>query len=299
MRHDGPSRTAIGVAIQRAAHQVLDSPPVFADPFAARMVGPRARAVLETAPHRLARSPFVRYLRAALAARSRVAEEALAAAVARGVRQYVVLGAGLDTFALRNANPALRVFEVDHPATQTWKLRQLRREGIAIPANVTFVAVDFERDDLAAALRAAGLAPGEPSFFSWLGVTPYLEPGPLWATLRAVAAAAGGAGGVAFDFIARPRRREMLVRLILWLRGRRVASLGEPFRTLMRPDDVAAGLEGLGFRDVVVLGPAQLNARFFAGRADGLRVGSVTYVAVATDATGGRASGASPGSGVV
>src|SRR4029450_7673529 len=103
-----------------------------------------------------------------------VAEDALADAVARGIRQYVILGAGLDTFALRNPHPSLCMFEVDHPRTQEWKRRLLAEEKLA-PANVTFVSVNFEKQDLLTELRSAGLNLQEPTFFSWLGVVMYLE----------------------------------------------------------------------------------------------------------------------------
>ena len=125
MKDDSPSRTAYGVAMSRAAHQILDSPRLFEDPVALTLMGPKATAGIRAAQGRF-NLPHTRYLRAFLVARSRLAEDAVSEAVARGVRQYVVLGAGLDTFAYRNphAGLGLRVFEVDHPATQEWK-RQL------------------------------------------------------------------------------------------------------------------------------------------------------------------------------
>ena len=120
-------------------------------------------------------------------------------AVAKGVRQYVVLGAGLDTFAYRNPFAYLRVFEVDHPATQAWKRDQLQAGGIAIPDGFAFVAVDFEKQTLNAELAAAGFTTSQPAFFSWLGVTPYLTREAFEGTLRFIAAMPAGSG-VAFDF---------------------------------------------------------------------------------------------------
>ncbi len=286
MRNEGPSRTAIGVAVHRAAHQLVDIPPVFVDPFALRIVGPKARTVLERNPRRVARQPFASYLRAVLAVRSRVAEEALAAAVGRGVRQYVVLGAGLDTFALRNCDASLRVFEVDHPNTQRWKRRRLQEEHLGEPPNLTFVPVDFEHQDLETELRKAGLSRDRSTFFSWLGVVPYLRIDAIWATLRAVAASVGRDGGVAFDFMSRPPRRHLLGRLILWSRARRVARLGEPFQSFLEPADLSRQLRSIGFVDIAVLGPADLNDRYLSHRADRLRVGRVTHMAVAVGAGG-------------
>lgn len=208
MHQEAPSWSAVMVALQRAAHQTLDQPPLFADPFAACILPPMARGILETNPDRIGRSWYSSYLRAALAARSRIAEDALADAVARGVTQYVVLGAGLDTFALRNPHPALRVFEVDHPNTQAFKRQRLQDEGLKPAGSLTFVPVDFERQDLTVELLTAGLDPTKSTFFSWLGVTPYLELPAIDATLRSVASLAGRDGGIAFDFFRRLRRGE-------------------------------------------------------------------------------------------
>ncbi len=144
--------------------------------------------------------PVAPVLRAFLAVRSRLAEDALAQVVAAGVQQYVVLGAGLDTFAYRNPHPALRVFEVDHPATQAWKRQRLADAHIAVPEGVTFAAIDFAAEPLPPALCAAGLRDEEPSFFSWLGVTMYLEASKVLATLAAIAPFAANGGGVVFDY---------------------------------------------------------------------------------------------------
>jgi methyltransferase (TIGR00027 family) len=113
-----PSRTAWMVAVRRAAHQLLDQPPVFVDPLATRILGCRTTQELEQNPHFRAHRVSDRFLRAFLAARSRIAEDTLAELVGQGLRQFVILGAGLDTFAFRNPWPELRVWEVDHPATQ-------------------------------------------------------------------------------------------------------------------------------------------------------------------------------------
>src|SRR5580704_4643658 len=157
MRSDAPSRTAQRVAMRRAAHQLLDNPIVFEDPLAV------AIAEGDPEPSADAPLPYSRALRAFLVVRSRYGEDQLARAVARGVRQYVVLGAGLDTFAYRNPfqSSGLHVFEVDHPATQAWKREQLRSAGIAVPQSLTFVPVDFERQVLPDELRQAGFRDSE------------------------------------------------------------------------------------------------------------------------------------------
>src|SRR5262249_34463279 len=175
MKPDRPSATAYRVAMRRAAHQILDRPVVLDDPIALRIIGTRGAEQIRADPRRYD-SSFGRALRLFLVARSRCAEDALAAAVAAGVRQYVVLGAGVDTFAYRNpyASEQLRVFEVDMPATQAWKRDLLGRTRIGEPASLTFVPVDFERQALPEQLRAAGFREDQPACFSWLGVSMYL-----------------------------------------------------------------------------------------------------------------------------
>jgi methyltransferase (TIGR00027 family) len=160
------------VAMRRAAHQLFDHPKVLDDPIALPIIGAEAAAKLEAERNRH-KSRVARNLRAFLVARSRFAEDELARAIVRGVRQYVILGAGLDTFAYRNPyeDSALRVFEVDYPATQEWKRWRLAAAGIAIPSPVTYAPVDFERQTLADGLKLAGFDSSKAAFFSWLGVS--------------------------------------------------------------------------------------------------------------------------------
>src|SRR5262245_36371831 len=199
--HDAqPSRTAMRVAARRAAHQLLDHPRVLEDPIALPIIGPEAAAKVRSEPLPYRGRPG-RSLRAFLVARSRFAEDELARAVARGTRQYVILGAGLDTFAYRNPheNAGLRVFEVDFPATQAWKRRKLTAASIAIPPSLTFAPVDFERQTLAAGLAVAGFDASGPAFFSWLGVSMYLSAEAIDSTLQFVASLPPG-GGIVFDY---------------------------------------------------------------------------------------------------
>src|SRR5437870_604189 len=142
-------------AKQRAAHQILDNPKILEDPLALRIIGAEAESRLRLNLTQF-QKPEVRAKRAAWMVRNRYAEDELARSIQRGVRQYVVLGAGLDTFAYRNPFPLLRVFEVDHPATQAWKRSCLEKATIPIPASVTYVSVDFERQMITDALRQSG-----------------------------------------------------------------------------------------------------------------------------------------------
>jgi methyltransferase (TIGR00027 family) len=184
---------------ERAAHQLLDDPKVFDDPVALRIIGKESASKLQADLHHVEAMPLSPYLRAFVAARSRYAEDELAAIVRRGVRQYVILGAGLDTFAYRNPYPegVLHVFEVDHPTTQTWKRARLEEIGIALPGDLTFALVDFETQTLAEGLHSAGYDPGKRTFFSWLGVTEYLTTETVMAALRFIASAPGTGDGVA------------------------------------------------------------------------------------------------------
>ena len=162
MQANQPSLTAQRVALRRAAHQLLDHPVVFADPLALAILGPEAEAALRADPKSAGTSRIAPYLRAFLAARGSFAEEELARAVERGVGQYVVLGAGLDTFAFRNPYPpgALQVYEVDHPATQAWKRQRLAEAGIAVPPDLMFAPLDFQDCNPGRWLGRGRLRPG-------------------------------------------------------------------------------------------------------------------------------------------
>ena len=279
MKENRPSETALRVAMRRAAHQVLDDPKVFDDPLALRVLGFEDSSALQSSPGWLEETPFSRVLRASLAARSRYAEDELHSAIKRGVHQYVVLGAGLDTFAYRNPYPgsALHVFEVDHPATQTWKRTRLEEAGIPIPETVTLVPVEFETRTLADGLRLSGFDTGKSAFFSWLGVTPYLTDSAISATLRFVATMPAGSG-IVFDYLIPPEQLNPAARRAFEYLAQLVASAGEPFQSFFDPPSLKSSLLATGFRQVEDVGPEAMNARYFQGRTDNLRVGSLAHV---------------------
>jgi methyltransferase (TIGR00027 family) len=263
------SRTAQRVAIRRAAHQLLDEPRVLDDPLALRIIGSEAAAALRSDPKE--DHAFARAFRAFMAARSRYAEDELARAVEHAVTQFVILGAGLDTFAYRNPHPGLRVFEIDHPATQAWKREQLQEAGIPIPPSLTFVPVDFEHQTLADALAHSGLNTNAPAFFSWLGVTPYLTREACMTTLSVIASMPAGSG-VVFDFAIDPALLKAGQRQALDALSKRVAAAGEPFQLFFDPAKLQDELKTLGFQRTEFLQGAQINARYFKDRADGLCV---------------------------
>lgn len=276
-----PSRTAERVAIRRAVHQLLDRPVVFEDPLALAVLGKERAAEIQADPKRLGGRTFGSRLRAFLAVRSRVAEDALAEAVARGVRRCVILGAGLDTFAYRNPYPDVRVVEVDHPATQAWKRERLAAADIAVPEGMTFAPVDFASESLTAALRKVGVDTDQPAFFSWLGVTPYLEAGTTLGTLAEIASFAAGGGGVVFDYGLPPSSRGLLERAAFEALAARVAAAGEPFRGFFEPADLSEKMRAMGFREIQDLAGDEINDRFFSQRKDGLRVARQGHIMTA------------------
>jgi methyltransferase (TIGR00027 family) len=268
MREGTFSRTAWRVALRRAAHQLLDDPKVLDDPLALRIVGSEGAAELQSTRENL-RS---RALRAFMAVRSRFAEDELAAAVQRGVEQYVILGAGLDTSAYRGlcAEGKLRVFEVDHPATQAWKRRRLAAAEITVPPNLTFVPLDFERQRLAQELHGARFQPA-PTFFSWLGVTPYLTREAFDGTMSFIASLPAPSG-VVFDYAVDPSTLSFLQRVALQSLLARVKAAGEPFRLFFAPSELKQGAQSMGFRHIENLDGDGMNARYFKDRPDGLRI---------------------------
>jgi methyltransferase (TIGR00027 family) len=268
MQPGQPSRSAHGMALHRAAHQLLDEPLVFDDPFALPIIGENgSRTIRERAAWHRANAP----IRAYTIGRSRYTEDALAEAVRARVGQYVVLGAGLDTFAYRNPH-GLRVIEADSPATQAWKRSLLSRAGIAIPHSLRFAPIDFENETLAEGLAKAGFRPDAPAFFSFLGVAVFLAPETLARVARFVAALPKGSALVfdygvpadALDADQLAERRTMAAEL---------ARVGEPMRSFFDTDALAQALRHLGYREIEDLGYREMNARYFAGRADGLQVG--------------------------
>jgi methyltransferase (TIGR00027 family) len=281
MDDNSPSRTALGAAIHRAAHQLLDHPPIFEDPYALRIIGADTEAEIRGGISHHA-DPRSRGLRAFIAARSRFSEDALAEAVARGVPQYVLLGAGLDTFAYRAAQtyPGLAVFEVDHPATQGWKRERLRDAGIGVPDSLTFAPVNFERERLADGLARAGFDKSRPALFAWLGVVPYLTREAIMATLRFIAGLPRGSA-VIFDYGEPPQARDSVQQQTLAALMERVAAAGEPLRSFFMPDDIVRDVCALGFSEVEDFDADKLNPRYFAGRADNLKLRGLGHVLMA------------------
>ena len=286
-----PLKTDMGhyAASQRAAHLILDNPKIFEDPLALRIIGAEAESKLRLNLAQFQNLPE-RNLRALMVVRSRYAEDELARSIQRGVRQYVILGAGLDSFAYRNPFPFLRVFEVDHPVTQAWKRSCLEKAAIPIPASVTFVSVDFERQMMTDALRQSGFKSDELTFVSWLGVTGYLSQEAVISVLSSIVSSMRIGSEVVFDFAPPLQLKETIRRikesfvvsgssLLQQLRERAYRMIvnrtfkNKDFRwTYFDPASLTRDLKRIGFADVQLFGPKELNVRYCKDRTDGLRI---------------------------
>ena len=201
-----------------------------------------------------------------IAMRTRFAEDALRVAVEDGTTQLVVLGAGLDTFAYRSPyGVRLKVFEVDHPATQAWKKQRLKEAGIEVPEWLRFAPVDFERETLTEGLRVAGINDEAATFFTWLGVVPYLSETAIFETLGFIARLKGGAQ-VVFDYSDPPEVMDDETRAFHDQRARRVADIGERWMTYFEAEPLRERLLDVGFLEVEDLRPGQMLDRYFPGR---------------------------------
>ena len=281
-----PSVTAERVAMRRAAHQVLDVPPVFRDPLALRIAGVTDAGV----PREEGETARVnRHRRAFIAARSRYLEDQLEQLVGNGVDQYVVLGAGLDTFAYRNPFPQLRVFEVDHPATQSWKRDRLASGGIPLPPSLAFAPIDFERERLADVLSRVGFEKSRPAVFGWLGVVAYLNLDAIFDTLRFVASCAP-ATTIVFDYSMPPDHLAPRQRQRFDAIAGKAAAAGEPWLTFFEPLDLEVRLRAIGFGEIAHVDADTLNHLYFSSRTDGLRIEGVGRFAHIARATNSRES---------
>jgi methyltransferase (TIGR00027 family) len=238
-----------------AEPRVLDDP--IAVPLLRKVYGERLEEAAGTFNERSSLA-----MRAWMVTRSRYAEDKLAEGVGRGVRQYVLLGAGLDTFAHRNPHDGLRVFEVDHPATQAWKRWLVQESGLPACDGVQYIPVDFERQSLADELAAAGLDAIQPTMFAWLGVVLYLTPAAFRGTLEWIAGFPERSG-VVMDY-ALPRNalpeEEVEGRDLL---AAKVKSIGEPFQLFFTPEEMAKELRA--FRAIEDIGTTEITRGTWRG----------------------------------
>lgn len=285
MEEGKPSLTALSSAMRRATHLLWDEPPkLLEDTLALRLCGFENEAALQTTNDAAMAQAAQRFGldfaqrldrlgRSQVVLRSRYVEDELDQAIKRGVSQYVILGAGLDSFAYRKRHlvDVLHVFEVDYPATQTWKQERLKTAGVDLPTNLTFVPLDFEKQSLIETLRAKGFRADTPALFSWLGVVPYLTAEAIFGTLRTVASLVAGTE-IIFDYGVPENLLDEEERQVLAAVKAFTAARGEPILSLFEPASLDAQVRDLGFANVWDLGPDEVNSLYCAGRTDALRL---------------------------
>jgi methyltransferase (TIGR00027 family) len=272
MKQDTASSTAWGVAKVRAFHQLLDDEPkILADLVIVKLLDETAREEIRARAPERGEAKFAAF-RAHIVLRNRYAEDCLREAVGRGLRQYVLLGAGYDTFAYRQPEWAagLTIFEVDHPLTQAAKRELLASRGVELPGNLRFAGVNFESETLREGLERAGFDFSRAAFFSCLGVLVYLDEKSIQGIFDFVGSLARGSE-IVFTFsqpAAALDAREAESRAKI---QSTVSEMGEPWRSYFEPERLREMLAGTGFSVVTFLTPVEAEERYFRGRTDALR----------------------------
>jgi methyltransferase (TIGR00027 family) len=274
MEEGSSSRTAIWTATLRAAHYLLDGEPkILEDPFARAFAGFSTDEELLKGLNALVYPDLAR-MRTLFALRNRYAEDELVRAIDHGTSQYIILGAGLDSFAYRRPDllRTIDVYEVDHPASQAWKRARVEQLGIQVPARLHYVPIDFERETLTAGLAAGGINFQAATFFSWLGVTQYLSPAAVLDTLREIAGLAAPGSEIVFQFIVPAATLAGDESALVTTLAAQAVAVGEPWLSFFEPEETEAHLRQMGFEKVRRFGPQQATERYLLGRPDGLQV---------------------------
>jgi methyltransferase (TIGR00027 family) len=266
-----PSQTMVQTAVLRAVHQLLDEPRIFDDPVAVDLVPEASREAILAAEQKY-RTPVLSLRRASVALRSRFAEDRLATAAVRGVRQYVIVAAGLDTFPWRQPEFArdMQIFVTDFPDSLAALQDCVRRRGLPQPTNIAYVPIDLEQKDLLKPLVAADFDPALPAFCSALGIVQFLTLGAVDALLTFAAQRPEGSE-IVFSFTPPDDELGERERSGVHESQTRTQGYGEPWLTRLRASEIVARLKVLGFADITLLTPELANARYFGGRSDGLK----------------------------
>lgn len=259
-----PSRTMLRSAIRRAAHQLFDDPLILNDPIVVGLVPEASESAIRDSLDEPG-APEAKLFRCMFAMRSRFAEDRLAQAAVRGVRQYVMVGAGLDTFPWRQPDFAktMQIFAADHPASLAWTQGRLRQHGLSKPSNLTYVPADLEERRLGEQLTACGFERQAASFCSVLGVMQYLDRETIDA-LFAFAATLAKGSELVFSFAPPDDQSDGEDRDAFISFGRRPSALGEPWKSRLHPTDLATQLTDFGFSDIFHLTPELARERYFA-----------------------------------
>ncbi|MDO9263361.1 MAG: class I SAM-dependent methyltransferase [Desulfosalsimonadaceae bacterium] len=270
MKKNHHSRTAVSAAVVRAFHTAFETPVVFDDPYAGRLAGPVWQKISGL---RLCYWFGTRIIysgldpiRRQIVARARYAEDKLEAAAAAGINQYVIIGAGFDSFAFRRTDLTgnnLSVFELDHPASQRAKKSRLRKLRLALPEKHEFVGIDFESEGLCEALADSSFSRKHPAFFSWLGTVHYLTPQAVIATLNAIAACAGRGSELVLDYsgpegLAAASDQKMVKQLKRYTDRR-----GEPMLSTFEPQQFRQIVSQAGFQLLETISPEEQASRYF------------------------------------
>jgi methyltransferase (TIGR00027 family) len=274
MKEKDRSQTAIVTATMRAAHYLLDPEPrILDDSFARAFAGFATDEDLLKALNDFAYPDFPR-MRTLFAVRNRFAEDELAHAVERGISQYIILGAGLDSFAYRRSDllQTVDVYEIDHPASQRWKRQRVHELGVRIPARLHYVPIDFERQTLTEGLTEGGVNLRAPSFLSWLGVTQYLSADVVLGTLCEIAGLTANGSQIAFQFVVPPATLTGEERSLVLDLAAHAAQVGEPWLSFFEPVEMESRLRQMGYANIVQFGAQQATERYLLSRTDGLRL---------------------------
>jgi methyltransferase (TIGR00027 family) len=277
------SNTAFGTLFMRGVHQLLDAKPlILDDPVALTLLGEdTCRQIKNSKDHH--QTLEARALRTHVVLRSRFTEDRLAEAAGRGITQYVILGAGFDTFAYRQPAwaKALKIFEVDQPATQAQKRLRLEQAGMAIPPNLSFAGIDFEHESLCDGLLRNGVSLAETSFFSWLGVTMYLKEDAIDAVLQTIAQFPAESE-IAFTFSQPPDSLSGLESSFHSSLSKIVTGVGEPFVSFFTPAAIETKLRQTGFKTIAFFSNEEAEERYFRGRPADLHIPRRSAIAYAT-----------------
>lgn len=300
MVESSPSRTAMVTALMRALHSRSDPSPLLNDSWGEHLIpnserermsqrilgrmdaDARARALQKpnsiVDDFLLANASYP-----GVVIRSRYAEDALREATIDGVRQYVLIGAGFDSFALRRPtfSDTLEIFEIDHPATQTMKRQRIRECGISLPQSVHFIAADLAREDIVTALDRSSFRRDEPAFFSWLGVTVYLTREANLATLRAIATCGAPGSGLVFTYVDQIEFEPGRSRLLHSMNAQAVATLGEPFVSGFDPKEIGNDLAEVGLELIEDLDGKGMSARYARAGANSLQPPASLHIVLA------------------
>jgi len=281
------SLTAESAAAARAAHFVLNEEPlIFEDPYAAYFIGGgwkwmiRKRAIL-----RLVTADFLfgwaKPIVGLILARSRYSEDCFEKAFGNDISQYVMLGAGMDSFAMRRPEfeEAVKIYEIDHPSTQEWKKKKLADNRFSLPSNVVYIPIDFEKESLAQVLTSSPFRKEYPAFFSWLGTTYYLTKNAVFDTFKSIASCAAEGSEVVFDYACTEKDGQVPDTRTIKKVRRFTKRRGEEVITAFHREDLFEELKKIGFTLQEDLDADMQNEKYFVNRSDGLKAMQHIHIA--------------------